>query len=357
MASPNANSRFIMQPLMPGPLSEERFARNGDVPSSMALRRAAWQYNHVAMHQRKMLFSAAYPPQDTPAPATTSTTNIHFCFRTGEAVDKIRVVLGMAPASSSIASSLGECSLQIVDAAAAVISSGKMQHPKVAAGLYPPSDVLWATEEISVADGLLPNTVYRGQIRQSFWSRVHSVMVYEVGNTVAASSDTGIANPLRWEGNKPIYAEGAQDFAETGTLLHKHNAAHLIGWCAPTTATAPSISSTSYVNILDQTKTAYGAANPGWVLNTEFHDTERGDVEVELAIYATRTSGSGSLDIQLQNSAGTVLTETTITAASSPCATSAHTILAIASDKTDILAKVSSGTWRIGAIGLWEYEA
>jgi hypothetical protein len=93
-------------------------------------------------------------------------------------------------------------------------------------------------------------------------------------------------------------------------------------------------------------------------LNTEFHDTANGDVPVVLGVYATRTAGSAGLNVYIKRNGSTIITHTVGTTMV-PFDSSSHTITARASDKIDIICASVDGltTWRVDAIGLWEYEA
>ncbi len=349
-------AKFEVPKLFPSPLPEARYAQNDDHPGGVPLRRGAWALNYASRYQRKQLLSVANTALATPSPASSLERNIYFVFRTGENVESVSILLGMAPASATSGSNRAYCELSLYDGSTTVTSEA-MYYPEVAAGNYQPSDISWGEAKLDVS----PNTVYVGYITQRHYGRIHSVMVHENAPAVSQSSVVGVCNPLLWESLRPINDDGIQELCETATTLWRHNGRPLISWPRRSEATAPSISSTSYVNVLQTATTAWSASAPGVMLNTEFHNTLGDDVPVELAIYATRTAGSGTLSVRLVQDGSTVLTETGIDEPDSfsPCAVSAHTIAALAAAKTDIMASVSDGstTWRIDAIGLWEYEA
>jgi hypothetical protein len=350
-------SKINVPVTLPSPLPEDRFAQNGDLPSTSALRRTAWAYNHAATHQRKLIYSMSHATQSTPAMVTTSDTTPYFVFRTGEAVESIQIIVGMAPASATHANP-ARCQVSLYDGTS-TISTGDMVYNKVAAGTYPPSDVEWNVAQITAADGLQADTVYAGYLTQWYWARVHSLSIYERAKPIADTSTVGIADPLAWESYRPIYDEHVEDLCTTGTTLWKHNGSQLLSWGRKDGTSAPSITSTSWVNLLSTGITAWSSSSPGYMLSTLYHDSRKSDVPVELGVRAVRTAGSGTLDVKLEQTGGAILTQTGITdpGGYSPANTSAHTILAHAPTKTDIMVRVSSGTWRIDAVGLWEYLA
>lgn len=346
-------TKIIVPPIVPTPLPKDRFAQNGDIPSQTALRRAAWCYNHVAIAQRKMVFAIAHDTQSTPAPGTTSESPHHFIFRTGENLSHIEFVVGLAPASATDGTNAANVNLVLDDGT--LYSSDVLYYPKVASGTYTPSDVAWVRRSITTGAGISSNSVYHGYLTQSSYARVSSLMVFEYASPVGVSSVTGVCDPLAWESTKPIYDVHVQDLAETGTKLWQHNGAHLLSWSRHNT-TGIVKTNTSYQNLLS-TATTVTTSTPGFHLNTQYHDTQKGDVPVEIGVIATRTAGTGTASVKLVDAAGTVLEETAVTTGT--IFTAAKTITAKAATKTDIHVKANTGgaTWRFDAIGLWEYEA
>jgi len=238
------------------------------------------------------------------------------------------------------------------------LTSGKAYHPNVIVSTS--SQIAWHKIAINTAGGLLPDTEYRGTIRQYHYIRVKSATIYETASQVANNTNDGAVNPADWETHKPIYDAPCQEIAETATLLWQHNAAHLLSWTREDVASAPTVTGTTEVNLLDTSITGgtWSATTPGFVLNTEFHNTTNGDVPVVLGVYATRTFGTGSLVVRVKRNGSTIITAT-VTTGAAPFDSSAYTITARASDKIDITiaADKASEIWRIDAIGLWEYEA
>ncbi len=347
-------TRITVPPLFPNPIPRERFALNGDLPSSAAFRRVAWTYNNAAVNQRKMLFALSHFTQSTPAPATASEAIHYFMFRTGENVESIAIMTGLAPASQANGSNSGYVQL-FLDHAGGTESSSKIYYPKVQAGTYLPKEVAWSGATITAA--VAADTVYMCWLQQVNYARVHSMMVYEVANPIGDASVVGIADPLHWETVKPIYDTGIQGLAETGTELWKHNAAQLISWSRHSIASMPTITSTSYVNLLATGASTVTAATPGFRINTEFHDSQKGDVPVEVGVFAVRTAGSGTASVKFVDASGTLFEETGITSGTRFTATG--TMVAKAAEKTDIHVKVNTGgaTWEFYTVGLWEYEA
>ena len=304
-------TKIISPPLGMAPVPSSRFAHNGDIPSPTALRRVAHLYNQVSSNRRKMIFLKSYDSQSTPSPSTTTVRNIRFMFRTGENVHSIAVMAGLAPSTTVSGTNKASIQMSLFEAPSTTLTAAKLYYPKIdATGLYTPGQVAWVWGEL--VTGLQPNTNYYGYVDQQHYCRVHSIMIYETAGDVLDSSVDGVCDPLNWEQGKPIYDDAVQDIAETGTLLWQHNAAHLLSWTHNTGATIPSVTSATYVNLLEMATSAVTAASPGFRINTQYHDSQKGDVPVELAIYCSRTGGSGTLSIKLVDAAGTVVEETAV---------------------------------------------
>lgn len=351
-------TRVVVPPALPAPLPEDRFAQNGDAPSPSALRRVAWAYNHVSRHQRKLVWTVAHAGDNTPSPATNDELTHPFCFRTGENVSEVEVVMGLGPTESSNGVNSAYCTVEFYDGSTTLITP-EMYYPRVAAGPYSPLEVAWRVARITTDDGLLADTEYRGHVHQLHGSRLHSAAVYEKALTVSDSTASGVADPLPLGAHMPIYDSSVQDLAETGTTLWRHNASQLLCWSQHTPLLVPTPNSTTWENVFDSAVSAFSATTQGYHLATQYHDSAKADIPVVLGVYATRSSGTGTLEVKLEQSGGTLLSQTGIGTTMTPFNSSTHTIAAAAPEKTDILVRCSdnSTTWNVHAIGLWEYEA
>lgn len=342
---------------LPSVIVESRFAQNSDIPSQSALRRVARAYNHVSINQRRQIismFSSSGSNAGAYQPATASERNIFFCFRTGENVSSIAMYVGIAPVSGgAITSSPPKISMRL-DNGISTIDSGDIHHPLQGflLGSWSPSEIKWGWAEIK---NIASNTLLLGSILQSNFSRITSLLIYEKASQIADSSEDGVSDESAWETGKPIYDADVQDLAETGTLLWRHNAAMLVAW-SRTDNVGIIVTSTSYVNLHDSTISIWGATELGYIINTLYHDSHSGDIPLEFGIYATRTAGAGTLSVKFLDSGGTWVEFTGISTTGSMY-TAIATAIAQSSTKTDIHVKVSSGTWRIDAMSLWEYEA
>jgi len=345
----------IVPPIRPNSIPEDRFAQNGDVPDQAALRRCAWAYNHASVHQRKVVFARYYDTQGTYTPATAAETTVYFSFRTGSNIEDLVFFFGLAPATQTNGTNKAHCQAKIFDGTT-TISAPEVYYPRVQSGAFQPSEVAWSRVRITTADGLAPNTDYCGFVNQLHYSRLAALVIHEGADTTAVSSVTGVADPMAFEVNKPITDAACQNLAETGTELWQHNARQILSIGRDDSTSRFTVNSTTYTNI-HSSDTAWSASSPGYVINTQYHDTQKGDVPVELAIRCTRTGGAGDLNVRFVQDGATLFTQS-LTASVTPHATATFTIPAHTSRKTDILMSCDSGaTFVVDCIGLWEYEA
>jgi hypothetical protein len=355
----SGNTVVHVPPRFPAPLEEDRFAQNGDLPSVSGFRRVASTYNNVSAYQRKLIMCKAYDTQSTPAGIVGTVSSIFFIFRTGANVQSIGAMVGLAPADTAGATSTyARVRIATVSGAGSAMSTGELHHPVVnTAGTYAPSEVSWRWGEI-IHEDLAPDTEYFGWLELTGYCRAHSIMVYEKAAPVIVSQDDGVTKMLVWEGGHPIYDDNVEDLVEAGTELWRHNSAQLINWTRKGGATNRDITSASWTNVISGSTAGVSATSAGLVIQTLYHDTQVGDVPVQLGVYAQRTAGAAALDVKLdQDGVGTLLQEDGITTSAS-VVVSSHTIPASAGTKTDILCRTTAGTtWRIYAIALWEYEA
>lgn len=343
-------------------IPETRFTENGDLPSVAAFRRVAASYNFVSGYARKQIFSKAYATQSTPAGVLAATRNVYFCFRTGENVRSVVLAMSLVPADTAGAAA-ATAQFELDDGTNNLLSFTQATGTVDTSGTYTPSQMEWKFVKITVDDhSLQPNTIYRGSIILTNYCRVHSMCAFEQSQPVANSADTGVTDLLPYGTGNAIKAADLQDLAETGTKLWQHNGSQLFSWSRKSAASTITTSSNLWKNVISNTNTAFSSTSAGVNLNLQFLGTSNaGSMPYELGVYATRTAGSGTLEVRFEQSGKTLLSATGITAASSPMYTTTGNLGAaslLGPTKTDIQVRTQAGTtWRVDAIGLWQYEA
>lgn len=356
-------TKVLVPPKFPAPLSEKRWAKNSNIASTTAFRRAAFGLNHAASFCRKQVFAKIYDTQSTPAGVLAGTRNNYWIFRTGENVEAVEVIVGLVPVDTSYATAAPKVVFELRDGGSTYTSRTVYHSIVETAGVgsydYTPDQINWVSIKLTADDGIAADTVYQGTLLLTNYCRVHSVVCYEVAPKVILSSGTGVVDALRYEAQSPVYDADVQDLLVQGTELWRHNARHLISWSQESAASGTSVSSASWTNLVSLSTAGYSATSAGWRFDTTYDLTYmENEVPVQLGVYATRASGTGNLGVRVVGSGGTEFTRTITASTGNPGDVSNQNLTAT-NDKFDIEINSADGSsvWNIWAVGLWEYEA
>lgn len=355
-------TKILVQPKFPAPLPEKRFAKNTNLPSTTFFRRAAVGINHAGNVQARPLFSKAYDTQSTPAGVLTATNNTYWIFRTGETVEEINVLLGLVPTDTDYSLATPQAIFKLFTTGGSTISSSTAYHGIIdqasPSSTYTPDQVDWVPLKITTDDGLAANTVYVGWIELTYYCRLHSILCYETAPQVIQSSGDGVVDALRYEQMNPIYDADIQDLLVQSTNLWRHNARMLFSWSRKSAASATTVNSGTWTNIVSGSTAGWSSASAGFQCNTTYDVTySDSEVPVELGIYASRTSGAGNLEMRILSSSGQEFTNTITASTGAGGSTSTH-LLSAADDKFDIeMRRTSTSVWDVYCVALWEYEA
>jgi hypothetical protein len=152
------------------------------------------------------------------------------------------------------------------------------------------------------------NAVYTGAIRLNQYARIASVMVYELGESTPANTSSPAAG-------SPIYDADREALLVGLSNMHTRNGGICSHWSLMDGAARTRTSATP-INIVDGTSTGTPTAgtNPGFYLDTEFHNRRRDDtVPFELAAYAS-IAGGATGTVRLIDEAGNVYTHSVTSA-------------------------------------------
>jgi hypothetical protein len=345
-------------------VDDERFNRNGMLPSASAARRLANGFNSVSSRYKKQVLLRSQRLGDVDVSSGGIVTLWPFAFGTGENTSGLTLRVGQALVDSLGGAGSGQ--LEIREMATGLLAhevdldfSGLSSTTDVA-----PGDVHHATHNVP---GLDPNTEYFGHFFLFGGARIIYASVVEnagsaiVGTILADDSLPAVCNPGELLSEAPIYDAQVEDLREANNELWRHNGSHLLQWSKDVTATtsgspdSPLITATTYENVEDGS-TAVTAATIGVTLVAEYHNTSnRTTIPVRLAVQAGQTVGSGNvLSVKLTNGTDSIEMATFVDGPGNWCVVSA-TMPATAA-KWDLYAKVDGGTFRLNAVCLWEYE-
>lgn len=349
-------SKHITQKFIPPLIDNERFNMNGMVPSAPALRRLAETFNFAAGRCKKQIFLKCQTLVGVEAgdPANVIWNGY---FRTGENVDSLRVVLGIALTDYGF-SSPPEVTLFVKDTGGSTILNPRWTFKASSAGVnVAPNEISWV-HAITEQD-LSANTEYKFYFTCANGARLVMASLTECDKNHSDDGITGVADPGGFVAEAPIYDHHIGKLVTANNELWQHNGAHLISWAAQYDEDGwPPTVATSYTNIINLSSTTVTAATPGWYLQTQYHNTvNRTTVPVKFCVNTDRTAGAGTLDIKLTD--GTNSVSITGIADVNGWSTTTGTIPAQAATKWDCHAKVSAGgtSHVIRAISLFEFES
>lgn len=355
-------SKKYNAPRFPSPLPQKRFARNVALPSTTALRRAAMAINYAAAEQHRHVFAKAYDTVSVPAGSATTANQHVFIFQTGVNTASLNIMLGIAPADTSGVSQ-PSIALTLVNSSGTVVTKYARHWSLNTSGTYTPAEIAWKKVEITTADGIEDDTVYRLQVATQYYARCCSMSGWLMGNRVSDDTNTGVVDARAFEADREIYDSDIQALIEAATAVYKKNGAHLIAWSQDEIGNRTEVSSSTWTNLVSVSTTAYSATTAGFYIPTQYHNTKsRTSVPVRLGVFGERISGTGNFSIRLVDSSGEIFAETGVTSTEIN-ALPAHivdgTIPAQASEKIDIQIRSddNSSVYRVYAVSLWEYEA
>lgn len=338
--------------ITPPLVDDQRFNRNGMVPDATLMARLANGFNYVSSRCKKQILLKCQSLGDVAAGDPANVVWPAY-FRTGENTSGLRVALGVVVTDFGFTSP-PEANLIVRTTAPATVIDKSWTFSVSKTGTAVSPDEIAHVQD--VVTGLEPNTEYTMSFQMTNGARVVYASIVEADTRHADDTLTAVCDPSEFMAEGPIYDAQIADLVEANNELWRHNGAHLIQWCADYDEDdGPTVTSTSYINIMGGSATVT-ASTPGWTLHTQYHNTvNRTTVPVKLAIKTDRTVGAGTLSIKLTD--GTNSIEITGIADVDGWSTVTANIPAQAGTKWDLHVKVTSGTFRINALALFEYEA
>lgn len=353
-------AKHVVTPILPPPIDEERFSRNGMVPNAVLMKRLAEGFNFVACRAKKQVFMKCQP-LDSVAAGDPANLVWPMYFRTGENTTGLYVAFGAALTDYGF-SSPPEVNLIVKNTVPTTVIDESWTFPASSAGVVVvPSELNHVQDRVL---GLAANTEYQAYWQLTNGARLVYASLTEGDTRHADDSVAAICSPGEYMAEGPIYDAHLAELVTANNELWQHNGSHLIGWCSDyDTGDAPLVSSfpsrTTYTNLIDGSSTSVSAASAGWNLFTQYHNTlNRTTVPVKFCVRTDRVAGAGTLDIRLTDGTNSIgftglgdLNET--------WSVMTGTIPAQAGTKWDLQCKVSTGATdhAISAIALFEYDA
>lgn len=345
-------SNWISSIMFPRLLQPGRYNYNGQIVDAMFNRMAGRAMNHCSAYRRKFL--AAWQ-QSLIGDAGNGTFGSWRGFvHTGHHCAHLEVIMLLLRPDGGADP---HAYVTITPDATGIISdtSDFLRHSLIdATSVDQPDHWVWGRTTLNAAD----DTDYWLHLNVVDEARVLSVCVFEVGTTDGTVDDTvtGVVNPIVSVGD-PIFDDQQDDLAVGLGELLRTNRSHMFSW-GSYDGFGNSVVGAAWANVIDTAMPAINAASPGFVWESEYHNTySRTDVPVVLAVYATRSAGIGGQtgEVKIDDGAGNIIAITGIVAAG--WYTQAGTLPAAAATKYDVQARApTGGTVRVDAVSVYEYE-
>jgi hypothetical protein len=297
---------------IPGEVVVRYWCRNTEPVTSGLGARVGESLNHTRAYRKKQVFMKAAdllhkigaplvppgPQADTPGSDEWWTFYCH----TGFGTQKLRFLTLVAPATNFSSVSPGPLVMWNVAGAGEVLST---DDHRVRSGAFPagvdPAQWTFITSDVDVAE----NQFYTATLRVKDGVRPIAATVYEIGETPVPRGGRGVAN-LDDEPRSDILDGRWEQTVRAGTDLWRRNASPVFTWSRLLSAAdAPTITGTTYTNILDASTTV-GSDTVGFCYNLTNMATIRGDgVPCRLAVLASVSANAG--EFKLANSSGDVV--------------------------------------------------
>ena len=338
----------------------ERGFRNGVTPPAKEIASMANYVNSMLANRTKILFHKQIAEADAYDTITQATT-WRFQGRTSPNGTQVRARMLIAPSAVTGQSQpQGKWTVNGTDQT----TFYSMQ--KIAATPSTPND--WYVLD-DIWTGISGNTQLRCELTLTDRLKVLSATVYEVPRaTLDTATDVAI-DSQKFVFSGPIYDRDVLDIITDSRALFKQGGPNHFTWSVAAT-TANTTTSTSYVNVLDSSTSAWAAASPGWVTWPKYHGyihTVSGDAEtIPITFWAylkTSNAAQAVTCILVDQNNGTGAPIATLTSTSTTgeyqSTTANWAFNSTNSMKLDAMFKIAGGaaTASIYQCGVYEYEA
>lgn len=338
----------------PAPIAPNRFSQNGRTANPAPWQNAAQAINQAAVLRKKCHFTWSYglPGTNSPIPSASTLSNLQVLLRTGKNVSRIKAIIGAMTASSG--NTLASCYLNLIDSSGASTTSSVMRCTNRSSSLGTwEHGIQFGTVTVDSPD---EDALYRCGVVLTNSARILSIAIFDESDLAADTSSDVCADPTAFQVGANVYDSHTGKVLTAGTSLWKHCAPPLIAWSRNEQSAAPTFSSTTYANILDTSFTSLTNA-PGFYLDTQYLTTRsRTTVPCLLLVHATRLTGTGSLYVRLRDGSTTITSSAITSPLANPCYSEAIALPAQTSTRWAVEAAVSSGSWRLEAVSLLQYE-
>lgn len=331
-----------------------RYCKNGQPANGTLARRLVDGTNHVVAYRRKLFGTKCVAISAVPAGASSATEHWHFAGHTGVGVAYLEASIILAKADNGTDPFVYMQAVPI--AGGSTLTSNEFHYSVVDASADDyPDEFAYGTIRVAVD----PDTLYRVALITSGYARPVACSVYEIGE-VPVNTSNGAVDP-RVHSGVNILDSQIEELMPAQTAIWRNNAGPVLQWCRDSVGTAPTRSTASYANLINQSAGSTVDANSiGVRVNLQYHNTQaQADVPVLMVVRAQRTAGSTNTNNAVKVTDGTNEIEIADIDDSTLWYTVVGTMPATDGQKWDIQLRANSvsETVRVDAVYVFEWQA
>lgn len=342
-----------------------QFARNGFYPATGFYRAVVDAENHLVASRKKQIFKwhgalGVSGGGEFPEPLADS-GSIRFHCHTGYGTTKLVAYAILGPAHPDVASTdTPYVGVSVTVPGGATTTLAPLMHGSGYGDSTAVGDAdfdapnRWSYHRCEAE--VSANQTYEGLVTVAEHARLLSLVVFEeaTGNIDESVSYYNAQNP---QAGSRIYDNHRQRLVQGMSNMWQRNGALAIHWSAEN-GTPRTRTSATAINLIDNATTGTPSANAaGWKLDLAYRTTSsRAVVPVRLAVYASQSSGSGT--VRLIDTDGATLGSITINSSTPQWWTTTANLVASAGKfYAPQFASNGTNTLSVYALSLYEYEA
>lgn len=348
-------AKHKVQLTVPNPIAPQRFANNGLTPHPSAFRRIGENLNYIAGIQKRSLFCRSNRLLSPDVSTGTPIYLWHGYLRTTYNSTSLQLLFGGIPPTTAYGTSqYGE--FLLYNSSGTLLQTLRLSSrvTRSASGQVWPDQIISFGKTVT---GLSSDTEYAWSLNAVSG---HSPAYFSLSESYVREVDdsvSGVVNPGAFVDGGPIYDAAIDDLADAAYKHWVNGGSHLLAWCTDfNRSSASSITSASYVNVLDGTSSV-SAASKGFQMRTDYKSSSSRDTIPVKAAFCVSISGTASFDVRLTDGTNEIaVTGITSTPAADGWTTTTGTLPDTGGGQWDLQARRTSGagTCKCSAVSLWE---
>jgi hypothetical protein len=286
------------------PIEWRKFCLNGTAPSAQFQNLLHEATNNAVVHRTRQIFWGGSPTALLSS-AAASRARYRFAFRTSTYHNNLKVIVVTQPPESTYASSASYVRLKIFsDATETTVAATVDFHHGASPGGSASTVYGWNYAKITggYVTGLTPNTDYYGTFYDENNARLQTATVIE---TQSMTEHIDGYLPTSLNQDSEVLSVYREKVATIQKELWKNSGSHVLNWTVDNGTSPITRTSTTAINIVDNSSTSVSASTPGYTIDMR-NKTRRSEdgVPCVMKAFGKMASGSNKGAVYLVDSAG-----------------------------------------------------